>query len=207
VRLVRLIHGYGEHSTMSEVPRCVVCGDGDALAELNCGHRTCYDCVETWLCVLIRDEGTTLRKLTCPICLTALHPHEASALIRNQTLLAACERRTLEAALGTMVDFRWCQRCPLGGLLPLDPACNDVYCECGASQCRYCSHSIAGHAIRRLAGAEEVAMQALCAVRAPRIDVRRVPRVRRSQVHGLGDRPHKDVRFLSRADREERRLQ
>ena len=140
MHMVRLLHGFERDGT--NVPFCTICGDGEALVSLQCGHRACYDCIERWLHVLI-VEGATFDGLTCPTCLVVLPPFEAARLVRDKGLLTQCDRKSLEVALAKMSDFHWCRRCHGGGLEPADSECNDLECECGSTQCKLCKSS--GH--------------------------------------------------------------
>ena len=109
---------------------CPVCFDDDPLPDaagkrwmrLYCGCTVCSGCVRNWNVSEISGDSTG-KKLSCPVCLAEMRPHDAAeTLTRCSSAAKALDIKARDAALRGMADSdtglqEWhpCPHCETGG--------------------------------------------------------------------------------------------
>lgn len=119
----------GDHRAAGK--ECPVCFDEDPPPDrsgkrwmrLYCGCTVCSSCVRNWNVSEIAAGGTTGQKLSCPVCLALMRPHDAAeTLQRCSSAAKAVDIKARDEALRNMTDSdtglqEWhpCPHCETGG--------------------------------------------------------------------------------------------
>ncbi|KAF4517034.1 hypothetical protein B566_EDAN004654 [Ephemera danica] len=102
-----------------------------------CDHRSCYDCLQTYLRVEISESRTSI---ACPQCSERLHPNDVRMILNDKTVYSKYEDFMVRRVLAVDPDTRWCPQpdcgfaviatgcasCPK--LRCLRPGCPGLFC-------------------------------------------------------------------------------
>jgi E3 ubiquitin-protein ligase RNF14 len=118
---------------------CDSCSDFIHLPQ--CGHRSCKGMLEGWIAAQV--EGLCgVHEIKAACCSVLLTPEQVHLYGRGD-VTARAERHSLEKALVTMGDWKWCSMCSSGGFIASGEMnakrCRSAACaDCNFSFCLEC---------------------------------------------------------------------
>lgn len=96
----------GEGQVLEECPLCLLPQPPEAFPSLaSCSHRSCWACLQQYLCLAVRESRVPV---SCPHCPAALQPSDVHRLLPEPALRDKYEEFLLRRLLVADPGTRWC---------------------------------------------------------------------------------------------------
>ncbi|XP_058690866.1 E3 ubiquitin-protein ligase RNF19B-like isoform X4 [Poecile atricapillus] len=102
----RIVLPLGESQALEECPLCLLPQPPEAFPSLaSCSHRSCWACLERYLCLAVSESRVPV---SCPHCPAALQPADVHRLLPQPALRDKYEEFLLRRLLVADPGTRWC---------------------------------------------------------------------------------------------------
>ncbi|XP_014116793.1 PREDICTED: E3 ubiquitin-protein ligase RNF19B-like isoform X2 [Pseudopodoces humilis] len=102
----RIVLALGESQALEECPLCLLPQPPEAFPSLaSCSHRSCWACLERYLCLAVSESRVPV---SCPHCPAALQPADVHRLLPQPALRDKYEEFLLRRLLVADPGTRWC---------------------------------------------------------------------------------------------------
>lgn len=102
----RVVLPLGEGQVLEECPLCLLPQPPEAFPSLaSCSHRSCWACLQQYLCLAVRESRVPV---SCPHCPAALQPADVHRLLPEPALRDKYEEFLLRRLLVADPGTRWC---------------------------------------------------------------------------------------------------
>uniref|UniRef100_A0A915PMM0 RBR-type E3 ubiquitin transferase n=1 Tax=Setaria digitata TaxID=48799 RepID=A0A915PMM0_9BILA len=131
----------GDEGPADVVDTCAICCNRTILTGLQCSHRFCYPCWDSYLTTKIMEEGRA--HVACPQhnCPIIVDDEKTLALVRSDNAKKRYRRLIINSFVECNRLLRWCPAADCGHVIEVGHLeARPVKCTCGTVFCFACGH-------------------------------------------------------------------